>query len=161
MAMRIQMDDLAPMEGTTLAPQAPIEEQAIILKTPSGEKIVYKSQALQKQRDDFGAAPQTQEEAEAALARELAIKPKASSPCIVCGTVHVKEGDPICICAKCGQVGRIVWCGYCTACAFNRLTELAGVNPDDVAKMPMFQKYVAWKQEQARKLAEGDKMPWE
>src|SRR4030095_11364500 len=151
--MRIMLDDLAPMEGATLAPQKPIEEQEVVLKTPSGEKVVYKSQALKKQRDDFGGAPVSVEDGEAALQRELAIKPKSSSPCSVCGVPHVKEGDPICICVKCAGMGRIVWNGYCTACAYARLTSLANVNIEDVNRMPMFSKYVQWKHAEAMRLA--------
>jgi len=159
--VRLTMDDLAPMEGATLAPQKPIEEQEVVLKTPSGEKIVYKSQALKKQRDDFGAAPMTEAEGEAALQRELSVRPKHTSACQVCGTVHVAEGDPICMCVKCGKLSRIVWCGYCVECAYARLTSLANVNVEDVNRMPIFSKYVAWRQAEAMKLAEGNKLPWE
>lgn len=84
------------------------------------------------------------------------VRPVSLEMCPKCQTVHSAEGSPVCICVKCGQPGRIEWCGQCTKCAWEFHAENAGEAYADY----LFPKYSAWKKSQVEKLKQ-EGLPWE
>jgi hypothetical protein len=115
------------------------------LRGPDGKTVVYKAAPV---RDNFATGPEPE-----------VIRPVSNNTCTVCNTVHAKEGDPLCVCVKCGKFSRIVWCGQCVPCTYERYCAMPQIGPD-VANF-MFPQYVKWKREQDKELARVNRMPWE
>lgn len=142
--------ELAPMEGpqgqkTEASPMRPL-----VLKDTKGNIVHQDPEGYQGKvvRDDFGTAGTENFDA----------PPVASRPCPRCRTVHEVGKKPICICILCNAPGRLVWCGHCTECAYNRHVELFGSEKADL--LPIFKEFVAYKKGQAADLLK-DGMPWE
>ncbi len=75
--------------------------------------------------------------------------PAYSIPCGTCGEVHEPGKIPACICIKCKEFSRIVWCGYCLVCAWK---EYADRFSPEVANtvFPDYAKWLKWKAKKAR-----------
>lgn len=116
------------------------------LTKPDGTTVTYEAAPV---RDDFASVGPEPE----------VVRPIADSPCGRCGTVHAREGEPLCYCFKCGKFSRIVWCGQCVECTHARFSEMPSIGPE-VADF-IFRDYVAWKNEQNKDRAQVNKMPWE
>jgi len=124
------------------------------LTGPDGEKILYKAQP---KPDDFHSiGPES-----------ATIHPRSDKPCFICGEVHAKEGYPICVCGAnfpgqgCGKISRIVWCGRCVECSYERFSNLANIDQNVVDNLEIFKDYVAWKRQQSKELIKQNKMHWE
>ncbi len=89
------------------------------------------------------------------------VRPRADSPCPRCQTVHAKEGNPLCVCVKCEKFSRIVWCGQCVACAYERHCAMPQIGKEIADQLPLFRDYVDWKHQQEVEAARVNKMPWE
>jgi len=117
-----------------------------VIKTPDGKEIIYTAAPVPDDFHKIGVEPEK-------------VIPRADSPCSRCGTVHVREGNPLCYCIKCGKFNRIVWCGQCVPCTYDRYCEMPSIGVE-VANF-LFADYVKWKRGQEQDLARVNKMPWE
>lgn len=89
--------------------------------------------------------------------------PKYETACSICGEVHSKVGFPLCICCKCGGFSRIVWCGQCVDCTYERFQGLPGVTPEVAMEVveAMAPGYKAHKQKMMKAAAIKNKLDWE
>lgn len=114
--------------------------------TPSGEKLTFHAAPV---HDDFATIAEEPENP-----RLL-----CDSPCLRCGTVHVREGAPMCFCVKCGKFGRIVWCGQCVPCTYENYCGNPHIGKDVADQI--FSDYVKWKHAQEMDKSKVNKEPWE